>query len=200
METDYDRLASRYDEDRDRFTIGSDAELRRLSAADPTRVLDLGCGTGRWLTAQTRAFPDAALEMAGVDASFDMLAQAQGKGLHSLVRARAEALPLATASFDYVFTSFAFHHFTDKDRALDEVVRVLRRGGVLRMVNIDPTTATQWWVYRFFPEALVLDTRRFWSADRIGAALGERGFQVELRIDTTSEETTIGTAACGGDI
>jgi ubiquinone/menaquinone biosynthesis C-methylase UbiE len=47
------------------------------------------------------------------------------KGILSLLRGRAEDLPLPNASIDSIASNYAFHHFGDKDRALDEVHRAL---------------------------------------------------------------------------
>lgn len=184
---DYDQIAGTYDEDRAPFPVPPDVMLQRLVAEGRVRVVDLGCGTGRWLAAQAAAFAGTPVELIGVDPSLGMLSEAVAKGLPRLVRARAEEVPLDDESVDYVFTGFAFHHFADKDRALDEVGRLLRSGGVFHMVNIEPTMVDGWWLHRFFPGTRAIDAARFWDPERIAAALERRGFGVETHIETTSE-------------
>ncbi len=117
-----------------------------------------------------------------------MLAEARRKGLAELALARAEDLPLSDATIDYLACSYCFHHFGDKDRALDEVVRVLAPGGRFRLTNIEPTAAEGWWVYEFFPEAAALDAARFWPPARLAEALEARDLTVEIRVDTGREE------------
>jgi SAM-dependent methyltransferase len=95
------------------------------------RILDLGAGTGK-LTAQL-----AGLTLAGgrpdvvaVEPDADMLAQLR-RALPEVTAAagRAEAIPLPNASVDAAFAGQAAHWF-DLGRALPEIARVLRPGGV----------------------------------------------------------------------
>jgi ubiquinone/menaquinone biosynthesis C-methylase UbiE len=83
------------------------------------RILDLGCGTGRFLKACARALPKARLF--GVDLSRPYLDHA-GKLLGdacdvSLVRDNAEATPFAPDSFDGVASIFLFHELPKDARA-----------------------------------------------------------------------------------
>jgi len=95
------------------------------------RVLDLGCGTGRNLP----LFGDGARAI-----GLDPCPQALGKARRRapgipLVRARAEALPFREGSFDVVVSGLVFCSVGDVPRGLDEVRRVLKTGGVLRMLE-----------------------------------------------------------------
>jgi ubiquinone/menaquinone biosynthesis C-methylase UbiE len=187
--TDYEQLAGRYDEDRARWSVPRDAVIDELLAArGHARVLDLGCGTGRWLAAQHEAFGSRPVLLAGADPSTAMLAEARPKGLTGLVRARAEALPFADATFDYVASSYAFHHFVDKDRSLDEIGRVLSAGGILRVDNVEPAASQGWWVYAYFPETIAIDAARFWAPERIAAALEARGFIVDVEVHVDPQQ------------
>src|SRR5207302_8802113 len=85
------------------------------------RVVDLGCGTGRWMAAQPILLADSRVTLVGVDPSSAMLGEARAKGIFNVIRAQAEDIPLGNAAVDYITSSYAFHHFSDKDRALDEV-------------------------------------------------------------------------------
>jgi ubiquinone/menaquinone biosynthesis C-methylase UbiE len=94
------------------------------------RIIDVGCGTGRFSAALARHF-DA--EVIAVDRSRRMIEKARLKpalGVRYVISA-AEALPLHEASADMVFMSMAFHHFDDPVRAVEECRRVLRPGGVV---------------------------------------------------------------------
>lgn len=105
-------------------------------------VLDLCTGTGTLLThLQAKVGPEG--RVVGVDFSSGMLKVAQGKtrGLAHvyLVEADAGYLPFATSSFDAVTCSHAFYELTGEtqDRALQEIVRILRRGGSFLMMEHD---------------------------------------------------------------
>jgi SAM-dependent methyltransferase len=187
--TDYEAIAARYDEDRARWSFPRDEIIDELLGAhDTVRVLDVGTGTGRWLAAQRGFYGDARVAWLGLDPSPAMLAEAQSKAMPALVRAGGAVLPLATASCDYIATSYAFHHIVDKAGALDEVARVLRPHGVFRMNNIEPAAAADSWVYGFFPETMAIDAARFWPADRIGDAVGARGFSVDIALEGGRQE------------
>ncbi len=92
------------------------------------KILDLGCGTGRYSSALGERFGAFVL---AVDPAEKMLLEARAKRRRELISARAcgESLPLARASVDMVFMSMVFHHFNDPRRVVRECHRVLRRRG-----------------------------------------------------------------------
>jgi ubiquinone/menaquinone biosynthesis C-methylase UbiE len=117
-----------------------DAVLAVLRAEGARRVLDLGCGTGRLAHRVRRALPGAAV--VGCDFSAGMLAQARRRDRRpAWVQADAGRLPFAAASFDAVVSTEAFHWFPDQARALREVARVLRPGGIVALTMVRPALA-----------------------------------------------------------
>lgn len=109
-----------------------------LAGHDNARVLDLGCGAGHV------SFHVAPLvgEVLAYDLSQQMLdvvaASAAERGLGNIVteRGAAERLPFADASFDFVFSRYSAHHWSDLGLALREVRRVLKPGGVAAFVDV----------------------------------------------------------------
>jgi ubiquinone/menaquinone biosynthesis C-methylase UbiE len=97
----------------------------------PGRVLDLGCGTGRNLPLYGRG-----VRAIGLDPCRESLLKARRRvpGV-PLVRARAEALPFRDGAFDTVVSGLVFCSVSDVPRGLAEVKRVLKAGGVLRMLE-----------------------------------------------------------------
>lgn len=55
------------------------------------------------------------------------------------VKGYAEELPFLDDSFDIVFSRLAFHHFTNVDKAFSEMVRVLKPGGKLVLIDMEAT-------------------------------------------------------------
>ncbi len=103
------------------------------------RVLDTGCGTGRFLDCLKQTWPR--LPACGLDLSEAYVAEA-GRHLRrwgwiDLMVAKAEAIPVADESQDAVTSIFVFHELPPKVRrsALREFARVLKPGG--RLVIVD---------------------------------------------------------------
>jgi ubiquinone/menaquinone biosynthesis C-methylase UbiE len=95
------------------------------------RVLDIGCGTGRNLPLYAPG-----IEVVGADVRLELLLAARRRASdHSLVAARAEALPFADGAFDTVVSGLVFCSVPDPERGLSEVRRVLNLAGTLRMLE-----------------------------------------------------------------
>ena len=124
----FDRLQARFKPSVD----AGDARLRavreRLEPLAGRRLLDLGCGKGRF-AAHLRA---AGADVIGLDRSAAMLAGAEGL---PRVLASALRLPFAASAFDGVFAVEVFEHLTRIDDVLIELLRVLRPGGILAIVD-----------------------------------------------------------------
>ncbi len=103
-------------------------------------VLDLGCGTGTLTVLIKTLHPEA--EVAGVDGDTEVLDLAKAKAERADVNIKwdhglAFELPYPNQSFDRVLTSLMLHHLTsdNKRRTFREVLRVLRPGGELDIVD-----------------------------------------------------------------
>jgi SAM-dependent methyltransferase len=120
------------------LTFWLDVISRLVPKDTVSKILDMGCGTGRYSTALAVHF-DACV--VAVDPSEKMLTEARKKVSERVryERASAESLPLPDASVDMVFMSMVFHHFDDPDQAVKECRRVLRQSGTvcLRAATID---------------------------------------------------------------
>ncbi|PYO58463.1 MAG: hypothetical protein DMD83_03840 [Candidatus Rokuibacteriota bacterium] len=121
------------------------------------RVLDVGCGTGRF----SRLLRDVlSASVYAVDPSADMLGQAPRPDGVWLVRAAAEALPLKGGSIDAVFAAMVYHHIADKEAALGECGRVLAPDGLVLLCTPTRETLESYLWIRFFPTALGVDRAR----------------------------------------
>ncbi|WP_072094072.1 malonyl-ACP O-methyltransferase BioC, partial [Trabulsiella odontotermitis] len=129
----FGRAASHYQQ-HDELQRRSAARL--LSQLPPhtfSRVLDAGCGPG----SVSRYWKDAGSEVTALDLSPQMLEQArQQQVAHHYVAADIEALPLADAQFDLVWSNLAVQWCDDLNAALSELYRVVRPGGVLAFTTL----------------------------------------------------------------
>jgi ubiquinone/menaquinone biosynthesis C-methylase UbiE len=125
----------------------------------------------------------------GIDSSAHMLGQLPCHGDFELLRCVAEVLPFSTGTFDRVFCINAFHHFNDKGGFLAEAQRVLRPGGGLMTVSLDPhTELDKWWIYDYFENSLELDKQRYISGKGIREMLAAAGF-VNCRTESMQRMT-----------
>jgi len=100
-----------------------------------TRVLDVGCGEGRFAAALARA----EAEVVGIDVAAEPLRRARLR--HPQLDLRqvqaAAAWPLQDASFDAVWAGEVIEHVADTAGWLSELRRVLRSGGELLLSTPD---------------------------------------------------------------
>jgi demethylmenaquinone methyltransferase/2-methoxy-6-polyprenyl-1,4-benzoquinol methylase len=146
----FDRIAGLYDRMNAVMTAGLDRSWRRraaeLAAVSPgDRVLDVATGTGDLaFELAGRVHPGG--EVVGIDFSEHMLELARTKaraqtGGGANVRfesANALSLPFSDGAFDAATVGFGARNFGDLARGLSEMVRVVRPGG--RVVVLEITT------------------------------------------------------------
>jgi demethylmenaquinone methyltransferase/2-methoxy-6-polyprenyl-1,4-benzoquinol methylase len=134
----FGRIAPRYDFITRAFSYGMDAGWKRTGVARaklPERpvILDLACGTGDFYKLAAQRWPNGVTIAA--DLTHNMLRLARSGGVESAVCADAMALPFRDRAFDGVFIGYGLRNFPQLDRALSEVERVTRPGGML--VSLD---------------------------------------------------------------
>jgi SAM-dependent methyltransferase len=123
----FGNTADRYDRARPSYPTEAAVWLAGTTQA---RVLELGAGTGK-LTAQLVALGHEVVATDPDDRMLRLLA-ARAPGAH-VCTGSAERIPVASRSVDVVVAAQSFHWF-DRTKALPEIARVLRPGGVLALV------------------------------------------------------------------
>lgn len=106
---------------------------RLLAAARPSRILDLATGSGDLAIALQKACPSA--QVIAADFCLPMLEEARRKSVPFLVQADGLALPFAGAAFDAVTVAFGLRNMASWEKALGEMNRVLRPGGLLVLLD-----------------------------------------------------------------
>jgi len=135
----FDKHAASWDE---RHHRGDEPELDRLvrsfELCEGDSVLDVGTGTGVLLPLIREAVGPGG-KVAAMDFAFRMLEEAKRRSaphVESLVNASVEAIPFPASVFDQVTCFSSFPHFPNKERALHEMVRVLKAGGCLSIAHL----------------------------------------------------------------
>ena len=176
------------------FLFGGTADVMRRMAIPPVvdavrdkarpRILDVGCGTGRFLLQLSRALPSAKLY--GLDMSGPYLLEASAllAGTDaSFMAENAEALPLADEQFDAVTSVYLFHELPAdaRRRVMREARRVLVPGGrfvVMDSAQLAESRALEP-VMQAFPAAYHEPYYKGYLRDDLADVMRESGFEVE---------------------
>lgn len=134
----FDRLAVSYDihisNDQESFNPHQDYDaaldltVKRVAPKASEVGLDIGTGTGNL----AQRFLQQGIRICGIDQSKEMLKQCMRKNPKMETKlGNFLAIPYGDSQFDFVVTSYAFHHLTDKQKplALEEICRVLKPEG-----------------------------------------------------------------------
>jgi SAM-dependent methyltransferase len=152
--------------------------MRRLAPWAGRTLVDLGCGSGYWLP----GYADEAAEVIGVEPDPELLPLAAARDPRvRVLPGSAEHIPLEDASVDVVHARFAYFWPPDCEAGRIEVLRVLKPGGSLVVVDNDqragdfaallrqagyfpaPDVVDAWWAERGATRAEVMSQWRFGS-------------------------------------
>jgi ubiquinone/menaquinone biosynthesis C-methylase UbiE len=188
----YDKVSAVYDQRyRSGAPVGIAKSLRELACkVQARRVLEVGCGTGHWLTLMQNCEIRC-----GLDYSAGMLDKAKQRDESlRLVRGTATHLPFRGDTFDLVFCVHALHHFDDPLAFVYEARYVLQIGGMLAIIGMDPQTEQdRWYLYDYFPGTYETDLARYPSGGMILHWMKEAGFVgCKRRIAARIEHDSIG--------
>jgi demethylmenaquinone methyltransferase/2-methoxy-6-polyprenyl-1,4-benzoquinol methylase len=132
------RIADRYVCTNHVLSCGADYWWRdvvttRIRGWNPDRVLDVASGTGDLALEIQRQCPDC--EVIATDFCAEMLAHAARRGVARTLVADALKLPFPDGEFDGVTVAFGLRNMTDYPTALREMLRVLKPGGHLVILD-----------------------------------------------------------------
>ncbi len=146
VEQMFDEIADHYDELNHTLSMGIDRSWRKkgiLSLRDlnPKKILDIATGTGDLaIDAYNRLQPDHIL---GIDISEGMMEIGRKKVAHlklsdkiSFEKQDCTDLQLADNSFDAAIVAFGVRNFENLDKGLQEILRILRPGGRLMILEL----------------------------------------------------------------
>jgi len=173
--TMFDRIAPKYDFLNHTLSFGIDKLWRRkairlISAYSPETILDVATGTGDFAIA---ALKSGATKVTGIDISKEMVAVGREKirklgleGKIELLTGDSEAIQFPDNSFDAATVAFGVRNFENLGRGLDELFRVLKRGGTLCVLEFSkPRRPLVRFVYKFYSRSLMPWIGRIISGD-----------------------------------
>ena len=136
--------------------------FRHILARPEARILDLCCGTGDMTFALRRQAGKPSPQILGADFSHAMLQRATAKSSTlqngskpersnpEWIEADALNLPFPSAHFDLVTSAFGFRNLADYDAGLREIVRVLRPGGEVGILDFGEPQGAMGALYRIY--------------------------------------------------
>jgi ubiquinone/menaquinone biosynthesis C-methylase UbiE len=149
-------------------------------------LVDVACGTGRFLRQVRLAYP--AMRLKGVDLSRPYLdetrRQLQGLRGAELIEAPAERMPLDSASADIVTSIFLFHELPPEVRraVTAEIARVLKPGGLLVFLDSLQMGDRPGWdgLIEAFPERFHEPYYRHYAIDDLEGIFTAAGLEPEM--------------------
>jgi ubiquinone/menaquinone biosynthesis C-methylase UbiE len=104
--------------------------LDRIDLSSSKKVLDIGCGDG---TISSFISKNYGLKVIGIDIDPDQIKKAKQKNSENknLIFLQENSVNLSDNDFDLVITLNVFHHFKDWWKKLEEINRLLKKGGFL---------------------------------------------------------------------
>lgn len=148
----FNGIAKKYDLLNLLLSFGVDTIWRRrlirfITQSRPRKILDIACGTGDLAL----IFAKKGIQTTGADISQKMLEIAKKKAdklfknnAPEFILASADSLPFEENSFDAVTISFGIRNFENRAKALNEIHRVLRRGGSLAILEFASPRNSLW--------------------------------------------------------
>jgi ubiquinone/menaquinone biosynthesis C-methylase UbiE len=175
VEEGYGRWAATYDQDPNPLLAREERHLLPLIAGSPGKqVLDIACGTGRWLKRLSERGGSF-----GLDSSSAMLQIARDKSAwpNRLARGNCEQLPFRDRAFDLAVCSFALAHLSDLKSTAEELARVLQPGSNLFVSDLHPEAIAHGWRVGFRDGSALLEIdASVHAADNVIQSFRHEGF------------------------
>ncbi len=150
------------------------AVIDALSPLAGKRVLDVGCGTGRF----TRRLAAAGATVIGFDASETMLATARASAAPQTCEyVRGDANVALPAGPFHAITAFYCIQYIDAGAFARRAIEVLTPGGTLAIATFPHRHFAETEFARYFPSLPAIDMARFPSVPALCAALSAAGFE-----------------------
>jgi ubiquinone/menaquinone biosynthesis C-methylase UbiE len=129
--------------------------VQKLLATMPTpkKILDYGCGQGRYITELRKIFPLADISGCDVSDKGMVIAGTNNPGV-SFIGMDSESIDCLDESFDLVISIEVLEHVGDVRKAIQEIVRVLRPGGTALITTPCANRFSLEWVRNFLSGGL----------------------------------------------
>jgi ubiquinone/menaquinone biosynthesis C-methylase UbiE len=143
----YDTIGADYAKHRPADSRIVDALGAALGLMPPCTLLDVGAGTAKY----ARALAERGFTLIAVEPSEVMRSQIVPHDRVRVIPATAEEIPLPAGAADGAFVILALHHFSDRRKALNEILRVIGDGRLV-IFSFEPRALARFWLADYFPK------------------------------------------------
>ena len=149
--------------------------MKEIKRFRPASLIDIGCGSGGFLCAVQKCFPD--IQLNALDLSEEMVRETQERLGPSAVAivGDSERMPLESEQYEIVTCNMSIHHYPHAQDAVNEMYRILKPGGTLLLNDMDcasPIRALANWAFPRLPGGDV----KMYTRREITQMIQEAGF------------------------
>ena len=149
--------------------------MKEIERFRPASLIDIGCGSGGFLCAVQKCFPD--IQLNALDLSEEMVRETQERLGPSAVAivGDSERMPLESEQYEIVTCNMSIHHYPHAQNAVNEMYRILKPGGTLLLNDMDcasPIRALANWAFPRLPGGDV----KMYTRREITQMIQEAGF------------------------
>lgn len=147
----YDTIGLGYNNTRNADPYIAERIVAQLQPTSDEIYLDIGCGTGNY----THYIAQQGYTFFGVDPSDTMLEIARTKNINGIfTKATAEQIPYDTAFFNGAIAILTIHHWSNQQKGLNELYRVLKPNSKLVIFSFTSEQMDGYWLKHYFPEMI----------------------------------------------
>ncbi len=177
MKIDYNQIAQAYDSNRKTVPPVLAGLLDVLPQDSSPKVLEVGCGTGNFISAIAEL---AGCACWGIDPSEKMLGFARERSRQvQFSQGSGEEPGLVDAFFDLIFSVDVIHHVQDRPAYFRQVWRMLKPGGlVCTVTDSEEDIRARPILTGYFPETVAVELKRYPPIQRLQAEMAAAGLLV----------------------
>lgn len=175
----------------DRFTAEDASTIAgwlRPAAQPGGHVLDVGGGAGQLAMLLAEALD---VRVTVLDPTAEMVTHVPQNERVTAIQGTAEAMPLSDDGFDAIVVTDAFHHFRDQSAAVAEFTRVVRDGGLVLVLDLDPRPLTMRLIR--LGEMLLGEPGAFMTPEQMCAFMAAQGIHGECEALHKADYRFLGT-------